>query len=284
MNLTSVYMRDGTLLPVYKTLAPADPHHAVVMLHGITTDMDTLAASAEQAADKLNTTVYLPVLRGYHHNKRKATIVRTSQFDEDIEDLLRHFQSRHSFVTLAGHSMGAGNVLRYLQEKGTAEVSASFLAAPFLHPAHPVFHSFESDNKAYTISLKKAVAAGFLTRMGLSSAGHWKIAEIPIRTHPLDSRSATYRKQLSFRLLTSRFITRPTDFQGISTENMHILCGKNDEVVDFSKLDSFLKEYRFPEVTSAGAEDHMSVLTSRAFLESMEQALQKAEAGHSIHQ
>ncbi|CAM3831736.1 alpha/beta fold hydrolase [Alkalicoccus chagannorensis] len=265
MDIVSFRMKDHVLLPAYTTRGQTPKPKAVLMLHGITHDMDVLAAAAEQAASRAD--VYLLILRGYHDRTSPGALTYHGQTDDDIESVLHALKQSYDHVTLAGHSMGAGSVLRYMQEKDGRYLDDAVLAAPFLHPAHPVFAPNDGSDDTYKLSLKKAAAAAFLTRAGVQAAGRMHIVDIPLRQDPLQPGSTTYRKKLSYRLMLSRFIEKETDFSRIDFNRTRWITGAEDEIVTADRFVSFCHDHGLPDPVIVPGENHNTLLTSRTFLD-----------------
>lgn len=265
MDVSSFKMYDGTFLPDY-TLQANGSSAAVLCIHGITSEIDILAAFGKMVHEQLNYDVHIPILRGYHDSQRKGDVSSMVQYELDIESMLKNLRSRYEKIYLLGHSIGSGSIFRYIQENNSSLFEHAVLTAPFLHPGHNIFEQGGGNDGDYQISFKKALLAGFLNRTGLTFLDGTSIAEIPRREFPLDPASAVKKHQLTYRLMLSRFMKDDADFDNVNYHKISFITGEHDEIINAARAAEFFTQNTPSPLRIIANEDHNTILTSSQLL------------------
>lgn len=149
-------------------LYPAWSDNLIVLYHGVGSDSRYMCVLASALAAAGAGTVVTPDLRGHGVSLGIADELRPSQIEIDLEELLIHIKMNRAVgrVTLMGHSLGGGFVLR-MAVSATHKQYARFVAlAPYLPPALGAFQQgfggwiTPDDNGGFTVNMPQAFRTG----------------------------------------------------------------------------------------------------------------------------
>ncbi len=132
-----VAMRDGAALASYAYPSETDDAPLLVLVHGSGwhgLQFDALARQVQAVAD-----VLVPDLRGHGFAPiKRGDISHISQLEEDLADLIAAKRKPGQKVVLAGHSSGAGLVVRFAGGDYGDRIDAAILIAPYLQYNAPM--------------------------------------------------------------------------------------------------------------------------------------------------
>ncbi|QKS71208.1 alpha/beta hydrolase [Paenalkalicoccus suaedae] len=263
---------DKKSLPLYYKQAKEFTNTAVLCIHGVTSEMDAWDTASTIISEKANVDCYMPILRGYD-DAPVGDLKKKGQFDSDIHDLLTYLYNRYTNVIAIGHSMGSGNLLRYLSTYNDTRLKHTIFTAPFFHPALNTFYKEEEQDRpedmTYTVYYNKVMAIGILDRLKLPLFHTTTVVEIPHRKVPYDVNSKTSVKKLSFRLMISRFIENPAKIPSVPLDHSTVLVGRFDQIVHPELLTTYWTSSVGRDVTIAEGADHNSILSSKELLETV---------------
>ncbi|WP_062513474.1 alpha/beta fold hydrolase [Halobacillus sp. KGW1] len=251
--------RDFSSLPYIAFQRSPGNKEAIIMIHGITAELDhhkKFASFCKRKAD-----VFLPLLRGYDQKGKRGDIDYLGQYDDDLSDFI-HFIRKQGYgrIVLAGHSMGCANILRLMDLHPDIAEEYLFIA-PFFHPTLPVYHDDATEQGKpetdvdYVIHDKKMIALVALHKMNIHRFDDAHVAEIPDEFH------YSNRLKLSFRLLLSRFPENIVNdlFSGME-DRVSIFIGDEDEVIVHPLLKNWVKETWGLDVLLIPGVDHNHIL------------------------
>ena len=241
---------------------------AIIMIHGITAELEHHRKFSD--ALKVDADLFLPILRGYDRLNKRGDLSHFGQYDEDLLDFIHIIRKQgYSRIILAGHSMGCANILRLIEHQPQAADYYLFLS-PFFHPALPVYRDEATDqfkpetDVDYTVYTKKTMLLMTLYKFKIPYFSHKTVAEIP------DEFDAKGKLQLSFRLLSSRFLETLPDRLFENLEGRVKTCvGTNDEVVDAEELAKWYNEKFHESVEIIENTDHNHILHNEELHQSL---------------
>ncbi|MEP6907901.1 MAG: alpha/beta hydrolase [Pseudoxanthomonas sp.] len=174
-------MRDGAVLHAHWFEAGSDT--TVVLVHGVMSNADEMAPTAEGIRGAASVNVATLDLRG--HGGSQGTfgdIDYIGQYDDDLADVVQAIRKQNpkSRVILAGHSMGGGIVMRYAAKPAMPLVDGYLLFAPLLGEQSPTTRtptatptgqeaSFETPLKVH---LRRTIGLIMLNSLGISAFNH----------------------------------------------------------------------------------------------------------------
>lgn len=241
---TSVFtFSDGYSIPYYEWTSGKKSGTVVLGIHGITPDLDQWGKLASNLVAGMAVEVHIPVLRGYKPNqKRKGHLSVMEQYDTDLKELIEELEQEYDRVIVVGHSAGCGNVLRGLFYQDLS--AKALLLAPFIHPEMKVFKSKEKSqkdaNSGYELYQGRAMFAHILSKMGVKVAESCSVVQVPLREKPLLKDSPVIHFRLSYRMMMGRFLAPDLASRFIEDQNIPIIIGDQDEVIDAEKLADLL--------------------------------------------
>lgn len=123
--------RDGAQLSVLHIPSTRQNAPLLILLHGSGwhgMQFDRLASQLATSAE-----VLVPDLRGHGTNPEpRGDLAYIGQFEDDLADLIKAYQSDGQKVVLAGHSSGGGLVVRFAGGAHGGMIDGAVLMAPFL--------------------------------------------------------------------------------------------------------------------------------------------------------
>ncbi|MCD5322901.1 MULTISPECIES: alpha/beta hydrolase [Pontibacillus] len=258
-NLYTFKARDQTYLQYYFYGENSKEKPTIVFIHGITAELHHIQQFALKIKTEVN--VIIPLLRGYDPTLKRGDLYYIGQYDDDLEDLEIYLREGgiHNLYWV-GHSMGCGNLYRYL-EKGCSKGTGIIFLSPFFHPSLPVYRfnqqSDQEEDQLFEVKFYKSIILYTLHRFKIGLLNRAKIATIPDDFH--QDRKLT----LSFRLLFSRF---PVENNLKSLHNsklpLFMMIGEEDEITDSSKMCDLWRDITNHPFTVEQGEDHNSIISS----------------------
>lgn len=267
-NWSSYTARDFTSLPYVSYTGNHSKREAIVIIHGITAELDHQKKFAETCKRKAD--IFLPILRGYDQSPKRGDIDYIGQYDDDLLDFIHYVEKKgYESIVLVGHSMGCANILRLIKKNPLVAAEYIFVA-PFFHPTIPVYHndateqSKEKTDVDYMVYDKKVALLMTLYKMNISRFNNRAVAEIPDEFHH------SGRLSLSFRLLVSRFLERvPSDLFEHIQGRVSIYVGDDDEVIQHEKLKRWVEKTWGEKVQLIEGADHNHILHDTCFHNSL---------------
>ncbi|NUN05882.1 MAG: alpha/beta hydrolase [Bdellovibrio sp.] len=132
--LTTFKTRQGDTLS-YR-LYPAWSEDLVILYHGVGSDSRYMCLLAAALAEAKIATVVTPDFRCHGGSRELSDKISGQQLEIDLEELIVHLKSQRavSRITLAGHSMGGGFVLRVAVSDIRQQFAKFVAIAPYLPP------------------------------------------------------------------------------------------------------------------------------------------------------
>lgn len=189
--------RDGVPLAYHHF--PAESQRVVILVHGASAHGQLYAPFARFLSHRGLAHVYVPNLRGHHlSGGRRGDVDHAAQLEDDLADLIRLIkaQAPGARIVLAGHSMGAGLVLRFASGAHAAQVDGYMLLAPYLGPGAPPTRS-GGDNGWVTIHKPRALGLAALNALGIRAWNHATLLEFDL---PTAIRDGTEVLRYSYRM------------------------------------------------------------------------------------
>ncbi len=105
--------RDGIALS-YRFYDSCKKDRVIILLHGSSAHGEYLHGFADYLSFKRNVgQVYVPNLRGhYNSGTSRGDCDYIGQLEDDLYDLIHHFQLQNKKIILLGHSSGGGLAIR----------------------------------------------------------------------------------------------------------------------------------------------------------------------------
>jgi non-heme chloroperoxidase len=248
--------RDGQVLS-YR-LYPGTGPDVVVLIHGSSGESSSMHAVAKTLS-AAGDTVYVPDMRGHGHDGRPGDIDHIGQLDDDLADLVGVIRPLHPHAApiLAGHSAGAGFVLRIAEGPQARWFSRFVLLSPALAYGAETYRP--NVGGWATPFVGRIIALRILNRLGV----RW-FNGLPIVAFAVDPRAPvaldatySYRMQANF--------SAPSDaLAGLSSvkQPLAVLVGSADEIFFADRFAPLIHHERADvPVTVVPGVDHMGMVT-----------------------
>ncbi|PYZ95123.1 hypothetical protein CR194_06305 [Salipaludibacillus keqinensis] len=279
-HITSLFtFSDKANIPYYEFPSERKTNKVLLCIHGITSELDQLFKMAELLRSEVSIDIHIPVLRGYtSFESGKGDLNEQGRYDLDLQEMIDELSKEYEEIFLLGHSMGAGNLLRYSLEQPSNHIVDIFLVSPFIHPSLDVFHDNNGDQKEgdYEIFFKRAAALSMLDRLNVHFFSYLPVVKIPLREIPYDETSTVKSYTLSFRLMMSRFIKDPSILNSAPLHFYRIFLGSQDEVISGLKFKKYWETEVGGDVYLASTHDHNSILTSSELINDLIRSVNKS--------
>lgn len=248
--------RDGRSLS-YRLYCGAEKD-VVVLIHGSSGESSGMHALA-RALNSAGNTVYVPDLRGHGHDGKPGDIGRIGQLDDDLADLVGiiHTPYPHADLILAGHSSGAGFVLRIAE----GPVGGSFNRFILLSPALAYGTETNRPNAGGWVApyTGRIIGLKILNKIGIGWFNGLPILAFAIDPHasvPLDA-TYSYRMQANFSAPHDAI----TCLAGVR-QPLAVLVGSKDEIMYAERFGPLIHAVRVDvPVTLVPNVDHMGMVT-----------------------
>ena len=132
--------RDKSKIFAYKF--PKKSAHTIILIHGVKSGAFDYIETAQMLQQATQAEVYAIDLRGHGKSEGKPGDVNyINQYADDLADIVRSIRNKkpNGKITIAGHSMGGGIILRYAMENNKEKVDAFILFAPLIGQNSPAF-------------------------------------------------------------------------------------------------------------------------------------------------
>lgn len=159
--------RDG--YEIFNRLYESDNKDVLILIHGSGSESRYLANLADSIAKANIATVLTPDMRGHGRNSgERGDIDFIGQLENDIEDLIQFSKENlgANRIILAGHSSGAGFVLRFIGNPENSKVDRAILLAPYLGHDAPTVKP--SSGGWVKVAMKRIIGISMLNNVGLN--------------------------------------------------------------------------------------------------------------------
>jgi non-heme chloroperoxidase len=248
--------RDGQTLS-YR-LYPGTGPDVVVLIHGSSGESSGMHAVAKTVS-AIGDTVYVPDLRGHGHDGRPGDIDHIGQLDDDLADLVSVIRPLHPHagLILAGHSAGAGFVLRIAEGPQARRFNRFVLLSPALAYGAETYRP--SVGGWATPFVGRIIALKILNRLDVPWFNGLPIVAFAVDPHapvPLDA-TYSYRMQANFSAPQHALARLSTEKQPLA-----VLVGSEDEIFYADRFAPLIHRGR-PDVpvTVVPGVDHMGMVT-----------------------
>lgn len=222
--------RDGAQLAYHHATCDAD--RAVILVPGASAHGELYAPFARYLAHQGLANAYVLNLRGHYlSDGRPGDVDHVAQLEDDLSDLIGHLksQSPRTRIVLAGHSMGAGLVLRFAGGPYAEQVDGYMLLAPYLGPLTSTTRA-GGNNGWVRVHKGRAVMLAALNALGLRAWNHATLLEFDL---PQAVRDGTEVLRYSYRMAAA--LTPPLAYRrclsGIPRPTL-ALIGSQDEMFE----------------------------------------------------
>lgn len=189
--------RDGAWLAYHHV--PTDSDRVVIVVHGASAHGRLYAPLARFLAHRGLAHAYVPTLRGHHlSGGRPGDVDHASQLEDDLADLIARIrrESPRARIVLAGHSMGAGLVLRFARGPHAGLVEGYLLLAPYLGPFAPTVRAGGAGGWV-RVRRGRALGLAALNSLGIRA---WNSATLLEFDLPMPIRDGTEVLRYSYRM------------------------------------------------------------------------------------
>lgn len=231
--LSQFQARDGTSLS-YRYYESSVQGKAILLLHGSGTHGNYLHPFAKFLSAE--GAVYVPNLRGhYASGETRGHCAYVGQLEDDLYDLIDHFQLQDKEICLIGHSSGGGLAIRMAGGPYGKLIKKFVLLSPAI-PTAPTMRDGTAGGWA-SISLPKIIFISALNRFGIKCLNHLPVVRF---NKPQQYCDGTETLSYSFNLNVSYHPRLPfaLDIAALKGRSLTII-GSDDEANDpseFSKI------------------------------------------------
>jgi non-heme chloroperoxidase len=248
--------RDGQSLN-YR-LYPGTGQDVVVLIHGSSGESSSMHAVAK-ALSAIGDTVYVPDLRGHGHDGRPGDIDHIGRLDDDLADLVGVIRPlhQHADLILAGHSSGAGFVLRIAEGPDAHLFNRFVLLSPALAYGAETYRP--NVGGWATPFVGRIIALKILNKLGVRWFNGLPIVAFAIDPHasvPLDE-TYSYRMQANFSAPPDALVRLSAVKQPLA-----VLVGSKDEIFYADRFAPLIhRECPDVPVILVPGVDHMGMVT-----------------------
>lgn len=244
--LGSHYGRDGELPPLEFFKArdgarlafrhyPSSTSRTLILIHGGSSHSGIYGTLAHYLSARGVAQVYTPNLRGHAHSgSRFGDVAYVGQLEDDLVDLIHEIRActSKSQIILAGHSFGAGLVIRFAGGRHLETVDGYVALAPYLGHFAPINPRPGASGWARIRLLRFAIAAAAY-KLGVP---HWDGRPVIDFAPPRAVRDGEETFAYSFRLLASISprLNYRRDLSAI-TQPLLVVAGEADELFRVEK-------------------------------------------------
>jgi pimeloyl-ACP methyl ester carboxylesterase len=258
--------RDGLQL-AYRAY-PASPDKIAILIHGSSGSSGSMHAVG-RALRKGGITAFALDMRGHGESGAKGDIRYIGQLEDDLADFVTHLRKTYpkAPITLVGHSMGGGFVLRVSASPINHLFSRYIVTAPYLRYDAPTSRGMDSGGWCKPF-IPRIIGLHILHSIGIDWFSGLPVIAFAL---PEDTKGT---KVYSYRLFANFGPDRDYlgDFRRSNTP-ISVLIGKNDEIFIADKYESALepvKQYVSVEVIPGMG--HVAMIGDPAALTALVQA------------
>ena len=247
-------MRDG--IKIYANKFHRSTNVTVILLHGVLASSFTYNKMAGLLRDALDAEVIAVDLRGHGQSGGLPGDISTfNQYAEDLDDLVSSIKSDKPSqkIILAGHSMGGGVVLRYVETFPQNKINGYLLFAPNLGSTAPTSkQSLDLQNNFIKMHLVRGLGLEILNEYGIHKFDSLRVVyfnvpeQMPLKSYSHRSMKASV--PIDYKN-TLRKINKP----------LLVLVGSKDEAFVAEEYPAVIKAYSNGECVILKDETHNGI-------------------------
>jgi len=227
--LEQFFARDGSLLS-YRFYDSCYKDRIIILLHGSSAHGEYLHGFADYLSSKKNIgQVYIPNLRGhYKSGVLSGDCSYIGQLEDDLYDLIQHFQLDSKCIYLIGHSSGGGLAIRIAGGFLQNLIQGYVLISPAI-PTAPTMRQGNAEGWA-KVSLVKIIVLSLLNSVGIKNFNYMHVIQFNKPKQDCDGKETL---SYSFNLNSSYHPRLPYENDIRALKNKYILfVGSEDEAND----------------------------------------------------
>lgn len=235
-------MRDGKSIRAYSLVA--NRKQCIIFIHGVNSDAASYLSTALRLRKATGATVYAIDLRGHGYSDGKpGDVDYINQYTDDLSDLIATIKNENpgASIFLAGHSMGAGILLKFAMLHQTEKIDGYILLAPLLGQNSPaIAQAANPEANAGTAPMAINIQRIIGLKM-LNELGRHENDSLPVLFF-----NALPGKAPSIYSFRADMSMAPDDFaEGLKAMRspLLVLIGSRDEVFDAKKQEDAVKTY-----------------------------------------
>lgn len=231
--------RDGTALS-YRFYDSPEKDDVFIFLHGSSDHGEYLHGFADYLSrEKALGQAYIPNLRGHFNSGvLRGDCSYIGQLEDDLFDLIEHFQLQNKKITLIGHSSGGGLAIRVAGGSYRNLIHRYVLLSPAI-PTAPTMRQGTAGGWA-DVSILKIITLSILNSMGIARWNHAKVIRF---NRPSAFCDGTETLSYTFNLNTSYHPRLPYQKDIEFLKGKFILfVGENDEANDPSQYSCVMQD------------------------------------------
>lgn len=255
-------VRDGETLFARHFSAESDL--TILLLHGVTSESAAFNITAQMLRQVSGAAVVALDLRGHGQSEGTAGDVDyIGQYEDDVADVIRAIRTEkpEGRLILAGHSMGGGIALRYVQLMDAPAVDGYLLFAPHLGADAPTMPQPQPETAdiaaAFTqLHVPRLIGLTMLNMVGIQALNQQDTLFFNLP----DTTTHTY----SYRAMVN---TAPTEYSAALTAvdaPLLVVVGSHDEAFVAEQYPTAVAAYSDGEVHIIAGESHNSIVESTA--------------------
>lgn len=247
-------MRDG--IQIHGQKYQYNSNLTVILLHGTLASSYTYNKMSGLLREALKAEIITIDLRGHGQSGGKPGDISTSnQYVEDLNDIISKIKNDdpNKNMILAGHSMGGGIILKYVETFSQELIDGYLLFAPNLGNNSPTTsQNMELKSNFIKIHLSRGLGLRMLNEIGIHQYDSLKVVfynlpeHMPIKSYSYRSMEASYPEDYKECLRT---ITKP----------LFLLVGENDEAFIAKEYPAVIKSYSNGDCVIIEGESHNGI-------------------------
>lgn len=249
--------RDGATLS-YRFYDSPKKDRVIILLHGSSAHGEYLHGFADYLSSKRGVgQVYVPNLRGhYGSGALRGDCNYIGQLEDDLCDLIHHFQLQNKNIFLVGHSSGGGLAIRVAGGPYQNLIQGYVLLSPAI-PTAPTMRQGTAGGWA-RVSIVKIIALSILNFLGIEKLNHTHVIRF---NRPKKYCNGKETLSYTFNLNSSYHPRQPyqNDIKALKN-NFIVLVGSEDEAND---------PLQFPIVMGTNSSEFIQVIKGVKHLDSV---------------
>jgi non-heme chloroperoxidase len=210
----------------YRFYESLNREKVIILLHGSSSHGEYFHQLGQHLSSHNCGEVYIPNLRGhYKSGSVRGDCAYVDQLEDDLYDLIEHFNLKNKKIFLIGHSSGGGLAIRFAGGRYGSLISGYVLLSPAI-PLSSAMRSITAGGWA-SVSLTKTIFIKALNYLGITGLNHQQIVRF---NKPKRFCDGTETLDYSYNLLLA---CQPHDFYKKDIAAMKgrflLICGTNDE-------------------------------------------------------
>ncbi|MBA2728564.1 MAG: alpha/beta fold hydrolase [Parachlamydiaceae bacterium] len=254
-SLKQFSARDGIALS-YRFYDSYKKDRVIILLHGSSAHGEYLHGFADYLSSKRNVgEVYVPNLRGhYGSGTSRGDCDYIGQLEDDLYDLIHHFQLQNKKIILVGHSSGGGLAIRVAGGPYQNLIQGYVLLSPAI-PTAPTMRQGTAGGWA-TVSIIKIIALSILTSMGIKKWNRSHVIQFNKLQEYCDGKETL---SYTFNLNSSYHPRQPyqNDIKALN-DKFVVFVGSEDEAND---------PFQYPIVMGINSSEHIQIIKGAKHLD-----------------